>query len=529
MEIMSRIIQTIFLISLLALNTSSLALSTIDLSQGVTQEKLVTELIDISASNLVYSNIRYRGANRAAGIFTGGLADGLGIERGIMLSSGDIANAIGPNQCFKTESINGFYGDSSLNAIVGYGATGDAAVLEFDFIATGDRLQFNYVFASEEYNEWVDSLFNDVFGFFLNGKNIALIPNTQMAVAINTINNKSFSYLYRDNAYPSPPPLDWEYVTKLCTPGKNTHFRSEFDGFTNVLTAAAKVVPGTLYHIKLAIADTGDYSLDSAVFIQGKSFATPVTTPPPPPPAQEPPPPVITTCTLYTVQDHALNDSQFIVFDQHTQTLTALGEPYLGYDIEALDAHPSTQELYVASGDQAQTGGGRMYRLNPNSGQLTDLGILKLEQDILISDIKDISFNPNNNILWGWAAQQGLFRVENFPDNMIAQLKWADMKHITALSWDEGGNFLYLAKKNQLWHFDGEQMSSLCALAEHQEIESLEMTPAGMLLLGIHNEIQIYQLDAQTIAEHELCAIQPLEMPSEQSDTEGLAWVCTTQ
>ncbi|MDY6992824.1 MAG: hypothetical protein SVR94_09510, partial [Pseudomonadota bacterium] len=64
---MSRIIKITFFISMLNLTTSSLALSTIDLSQGVTQEKLVTELIDTSASNLTYSNIRYQGANRAAG------------------------------------------------------------------------------------------------------------------------------------------------------------------------------------------------------------------------------------------------------------------------------------------------------------------------------------------------------------------------------------------------------------------------------------------------------------------------------
>lgn len=536
MKTMSRIIRTTFFISLLTLNTSSLALSTTNLAQGVTQERLVIELIDTSASNLTYSNIRYQGANRAAGIFTGGIIDGLGIERGIVLSTGDIANAIGPNQCFKTETVNGWPGDGHLETIVGYGATGDATVLEFDFIPAGDHLQFNYVFASEEYNEWVNSLFNDVFGFFLNGKNIALVPNTQTAVAINTINNRSFSSLYKDNAYPSPP-VSFQYLITPCSPGDYTPFRSEFDGFTHVLTATAKVIPGTRYHIKLAIADTGDYSLDSAVFIQGKSFATPVTTPSPPPeppPIVYPPkvtPPPLTTCKLYAVQDYDLNDSQFIDFEQTDNTLTPLGESYMGYDIEALDAHPQTQELYVVSGNNSHMESGQLYQLNPNEGQLTHLGRLTFETGDLIEDVTDLSFHPNNNILWGWAGEHGLFRIENFPENTVVQLKWANKKQFSGLTWDETGSGLYLAQKNQLWRFDGEQMTALCRLAEHQEIESLEIMPSGTLLMGIHDEAHIYQLDTKTISEHETCAITAFETAvlQEQSDIEGLAWVCTTQ
>ncbi|MDY6993230.1 MAG: hypothetical protein SVR94_11585, partial [Pseudomonadota bacterium] len=68
-------------------------------------------------------------------------------------------------------------------------------------------------------------------------------------------------------------------------------------------------------------------------------------------------------------------------------------------------------------------------------------------------------------------------------------------------------------------------------LAEHQEIESLEIMPFGTLLMGIHNETHIYQLDTKTVSEHETCAITAFETSAlqEQSDIEGLAWVCTTQ
>ena len=63
-------------------------------------------------------------------------------------------------------------------------STYDATTLEFDFVAPTDVISFQYVFASDEYNEWVNSSFNDAFGFFLDGVNIAKIPGTDINVAM---------------------------------------------------------------------------------------------------------------------------------------------------------------------------------------------------------------------------------------------------------------------------------------------------------------------------------------------------------
>ena len=132
-------------------------------------------------------------------------------------------------------------------------------VLEFDFIPEQSELSFQYVFASEEYNEFVGS-FNDVFAFFLDGENIALVPGTTTPVSVDNVNNFSNAEFYKDN-----DPSD------LGTP---TPFRVEYDGFTVVLTAQAVLEPGVPHHIKLALADAGDSALDSAVFLAASSFVS---------------------------------------------------------------------------------------------------------------------------------------------------------------------------------------------------------------------------------------------------------------
>ena len=155
----------------------------------------------------------------------------------------------------------------------------DATVLEFDFETLGGNLFFNYVFASEEYNEFTNTIFNDVFGFFLDDVNIALLPagadtSNGTQVSINTVNGGGPAFgvdatnpgLFNNNDLDNGGPF----------------FDTEYDGFTNVFTATALGVGAGTHTIKLAIADTSDGVLDSAVFIQGGTFSdtqTPVPEP----------------------------------------------------------------------------------------------------------------------------------------------------------------------------------------------------------------------------------------------------------
>ncbi len=243
-------------------------LVTHDLNSGLTPTNLVTALL---GPGITVSNVTFTGANVAAGTFSGGTGI-IGFESGIMLSSGNIALAVGPNSQDAATANNGLGGDPTLNALIPGYITYDACSLQFDFTCTGTQvIQFQYVLSSEEYNEWVNSPFNDVFGFFLNGVNIAFIPGTTgTAVSINNLNCDypynpplgSFCNLFINNRCADIPPGNFP-----CAGARDT----EMDGLTVVLTATATLNPGQ-NHIKLAVADAGDQVLDSNVFIRGQSF-----------------------------------------------------------------------------------------------------------------------------------------------------------------------------------------------------------------------------------------------------------------
>ena len=249
-----------------SLSSASTGIITQDLNSGATPAALVNSLL---GGGVAVSNVVFTGNNRAAGLFTGG-AGIIGFENGVILSSGDIRNVVGPNVQSGITTVNGYPGDTALNSLIPGYTTYDSAKLEFDFVPTTSQMTFSYVFGSDEYNEYANTNFNDVFGFFVNGNsaayNIALLPGVTPAtpVSINNVNggnplgtNAKNPSFYRNNAlYPVPP---------------GSTINTELDGLTVVLTATANVNPGVTNHIKLAIADAGDSILDSDVFIQGGS------------------------------------------------------------------------------------------------------------------------------------------------------------------------------------------------------------------------------------------------------------------
>lgn len=230
---------------------------------GLTAEEIVEALV---GNGVQVSNVNINCPDVAFGTFDGTFSN-IGMEGGILLTSGDINNAPGPNTSGSTTTVNGFPGDVDLDNLVG--DTQDACILEFDFIPYSENLTFNYVFGSEEYEEFVGSSFNDVFAFFVSGPNpgggtydnfnIALIPGTSTPVSINNVNQDLNSEYYYGNGDGSDPDPDSTV---------------QYDGFTVVLTAEADVIPCQVYHLKIAIADVGDTAYDSGVFLQEGSLST---------------------------------------------------------------------------------------------------------------------------------------------------------------------------------------------------------------------------------------------------------------
>jgi hypothetical protein len=238
-------------------------IQTIDLNTLGTPDALVQALIGSGPDAPIIHSVTYNGANIAAGTFSGGTGI-IGFADGIILSTGNIASVVGPNVSDNTTTNNGQPGDPDLdNLIPGY-QTFDAAVLEFDFECQNLQvISFQYVFASEEYNEYVNSEYNNVFGFFLNGVNIALLPDNVTPVSINNVNC--------NNPYNPPTGSNCDLFINNDLDDGGGAINTEMDGLTVVLTATAPVTPG-VNHIKLAIADAGDAILDSDVFIKGESF-----------------------------------------------------------------------------------------------------------------------------------------------------------------------------------------------------------------------------------------------------------------
>lgn len=239
----------------------------IGISQILTPTQLVSDVF--LGDCLTASNIQFTGSTAAIGTFTNGWR--LGINSGIVLTTGSAGLAIGPNVWADEGMDNLLPGNSLLTNLVG-APTYDATVLQFTFVPQSDQVTFTYVFASEEYPEYVCAQVNDVFGFFVSGPgyapntNIATVPGaTWLPVAINSVNPGS-SGIYGD-------PL-------LCSSLSNAAFyvsntggaHNEYDGFSVPLTACITTVPCETYTLTIAIADVWDGIYDSAVFLEAESF-----------------------------------------------------------------------------------------------------------------------------------------------------------------------------------------------------------------------------------------------------------------
>ena len=196
-------------------------------------------------------------------------------KEGVLLSTWSSQNSVGPFVINRGGGDSGWLGDSDLEQALNLTQTKNATVLEFDFIPLTNFTSFNYIFASNEYQDYFPCAFSDGFAFLIKEKgsadpyqNLAVIPNTLTPVSSMNIRPTISNFDTGDG------------IINGCSAKNETYFGGynnnsspiNYSAQTIVLNAQTNVIAGKLYHIKLVIADDQNNEYDSAVFLEAGSF-----------------------------------------------------------------------------------------------------------------------------------------------------------------------------------------------------------------------------------------------------------------
>ncbi|MDT0295457.1 choice-of-anchor L domain-containing protein, partial [Mesonia ostreae] len=235
----------------------------IDVDDSYTDNELVDLLISGTCAN--YSNITSvtNTSNKQYGYFTAQYSD-FPFQEGIVISTGFAANAEGPDSGVNSDFTN-TGSDPDLDAELNTGnSLNDRAYIQFDFVPYVSEINFNFIFASEEYIGNFSCTFSDSFAFLLtdsagNTTNLAVLPNTTTPITVTNVHP----------ANANCGAVNEQYFGQF---NGQANSAIEFEGQTVALTATGTVNPGETYSIKLVVADERDQSYDSAVFLEAGSF-----------------------------------------------------------------------------------------------------------------------------------------------------------------------------------------------------------------------------------------------------------------
>ena len=224
----------------------------------------------VSATNITWRTGSDFGSSNGIGYFENTNAS-LPMQSGIILSTGDILNAPGPNTSILNDGSAAWTGDASLNATMaaaGYPMTStNASVLEFDFTPISPNFSFDFVFASEEYGNF-QCQYSDAFAFLLTNMttgvttNLAVVPNTTTPISVVTVRD----FLYNSSC----SSVNAQYFGSFNGGSAAAGSAINFNGQTVLLTAGSVLTPNTPYHIKLVIGDRTDPQSDSSIFISSE-------------------------------------------------------------------------------------------------------------------------------------------------------------------------------------------------------------------------------------------------------------------
>ena len=248
---------------------------TVDTNKYTVPELVNTVLINspcVSATNVTSKTGSNFGSSNGIGYFKN-TNPNFPMKSGVILSTGDVNHAAGPNNTEQNGGSANWSGDSSLENTLSLSGISmksiNASVIEFDFTPISSAFNFEFLFASEEYGNF-QCQFSDAFAFLLTNTitgattNLAVVPNTNLPISVVTI---------RDLLYNSScPSVNAQYFGSYNGGSAAAGSATNFNGQTTLMNAFATLIPNTPYHIKLVIADRSDSGSDSAIFISSDSF-----------------------------------------------------------------------------------------------------------------------------------------------------------------------------------------------------------------------------------------------------------------
>jgi len=272
---------------------AQLEVNSISTSDNLMEQLIIEELL---GCNIDVTNIMYTGNSESFGIFNYTQDDNVceldfGLDRGLLMTTGMIEYAVGPNNDSDDgQEWNVEYDDSFLHQylvdfeiITPSVALYDACVLEFDITSsTSNSLDFEVIFGSEEYTEWISPFYGDVFCFFVSEINEDLDPNFDMnpqnIMETGDVLNNSCDIVNK----PISPWTIRPYSETFGLPGFNECLYLDnnngelcdaigYDGYTIPMLFNLSLYPNATYHIKMVIIDAVSDSwagLDSGVFIK---------------------------------------------------------------------------------------------------------------------------------------------------------------------------------------------------------------------------------------------------------------------
>ena len=212
----------------------------------------------IFGNGVTVTGATYYGDIDSAGTYSNGDAVAPGVapgDTGIILSTGnaeDFTNSSGQsNQRTNTSTDTSGTDNFGQYNNAANARTYDAATLDVDFIPDSDTMTMQFIFSSEEYPEFENSIYQDFVGVWVNGVLVPMdVGNGDVDPGnVNTSNNIN---MYVNN--------------------QTDDYNTEMDGFTITLTLTMNVIPDEVNSIRIAIADVADNQYDSNLLIAGNSL-----------------------------------------------------------------------------------------------------------------------------------------------------------------------------------------------------------------------------------------------------------------